>query len=122
MHTKKDHFIYLKDKGYFNIQCSLNTFTIEEIKILKKYGYWFNGLTNGDLTPFTKKQKQFVTVFMNNAVPKTVFEKIWFRYLFRRQQEPDDPNLFNLDYQIKEEGFHTREDYYKLHPSRRNRW
>ena len=81
MHTKKDHFIYLKDKGYFNIQCSLNTFTTEEIEILKKYGCWFNGLTNGDLTPFTKKLKQFVTVFMNNAVPKTVFEKIAHSFL-----------------------------------------
>jgi len=118
---KSLHHSYLRQKGLFTIDCSVKIFTAVEIETLNKYGHWFMGLSNGDLEPFTKEQKDFTKIFMNNLLPETEYQKLWFKYLGRKQLELENPEKFKLDYQFKEEGFHTREDYFKLHPYMRNR-
>ncbi|MDY2588201.1 DUF413 domain-containing protein [Winogradskyella aquimaris] len=121
MSLKSSHLNYLKVKGEFKIACSLRIFTQEEIELLKQFGHWFEGLANGDLEPFTEVQKSFVRVFTENMTPQTKHELLWFKYLGRLKLEQENPEKFKLDYSYEEQGFHTREDYYKLHPHRRNR-
>ncbi|WP_370477197.1 DUF413 domain-containing protein [Tamlana flava] len=121
MSSKSVHLDYIKAKGAFSVDCSFQIFSKEEIDVLQKYGHWFNGLVNGDLKPLTEAQKRFVEVVQEGLTPSNLFEKAWVKYLGRKRLEDENPELFKLSYQYKEEGFHTREDYYKLHPSRRNR-
>ncbi|WP_426432454.1 DUF413 domain-containing protein [Winogradskyella sp. HB-48] len=97
-------------------------FTQEEIELLKQFGHWFEGLANVDLVPFIEVQKAFVRVFTENTRPQTKHEILWFKYLGRLKLEQENLEKFKLDYSFKEQGFHTRADYYKLLPDRRNRY
>jgi len=78
MCSKIKHLDLLKAKGQFKIDCSNAIFNQEEEKILKKFGHWFQALTNGELEPITPEQKRFVEVARNSEMPITVFEKVWF--------------------------------------------
>lgn len=122
MSRKLEHLEYLEQKGEFNIACSQTIFSQEEISHLKQYGHWFQGLTNGDLKPFTVSQKSFVKVFTEQVSPASEFEILWFKYLGRLKLEKEHPEGFKKAYSFKEQSFYTREDYYTLHPDRRNRY
>ena len=67
--------------GPFSIDCSLQIFSMEEIEVLKKWGYWFTALVSGELEPFTKAQERFVKVINGEEEPFTCEENAWFRYL-----------------------------------------
>ena len=56
---QKEHLDYLRKKGPFPLNCSCEIFTNEQIELLKKYGYWFKALTEGELEPYTNDQKHF---------------------------------------------------------------
>lgn len=121
MSPKSIHLEYIKSKGAFTIDCSFQIFSKEEIEVLQKFGHWFHGLVSGELKPLTVEQKQFIQVIKEKRSPNTLYEKAWMKYLGRKRLEEANPEVFKLNFQYKEDGFHTREDYYLLHPSRRNR-
>jgi uncharacterized protein YifE (UPF0438 family) len=116
MSNKKEHFIYIKQKGEFNIRCSNAIFSNLEITLLRKYGYWFSALINGDLEPITKIQEEFILTFKESKTPVTFHEKTWFKYVGRLKLEKENPEKFKLNYSLKGDDFFSREDYYKIHP------
>ena len=122
MNTKTEHIKYLKSKGDFNIDCCHSIFSDTEIRLLKRYGNWFLGLTNGDLKPFTESQEQFIEVANFKRKPVSEYENIWFKYLKRQKLEKENPEKFNLNYKSQDDSFFSREDYYKLHPYKKNKF
>jgi uncharacterized protein len=122
MKDKAEHIKYLKSKGDFNINCCNSIFSNYEIEILKKYGNWFLGLTNGDLKPFSESQERFLQVANDKRKPETEMEKTWFKYLGRQKLEVENPEKFKLNYKIEDDSFFSRDDYYKLHPYKKNKF
>ena len=121
MNTKKEHLDYIKSNGNFKFECSLAIFSPEEIELLRKYGNWFRGLSNGDLKPLTTLQEDFIKVANQKIKPKTFEEITWFKYCGRVKLEKENPEKFNLNFTLNDNEFFSREDYYKLHPFKKNR-
>jgi uncharacterized protein YifE (UPF0438 family) len=119
MSNKKEHLEYIKLKGEFNIKCSNAIFSNLEIILLRKYGYWFSALINGDLEPITTIQKEFILAFKEGKTPVTFQEKTWFKYIGRLKLEKESPEKFKLNYSLEEDDFFSREDYYKIHPEKK---
>jgi uncharacterized protein len=120
-HLRSEHLRYLKGKGPFRIDCSTSIFSREEVAILEKFGHWFAGLTSNKLSPITYRQERFVTVARSEAAPESVMERAWHKYLGRKKIESENPASLRLNYLYEDEGFYTREGYYKLHPQRKGR-
>lgn len=121
-YRKKIHLDYIKEHGEFHVDCSHAIFSTEEIEILQKYGHWFRALTDGTILPFTELQKRFIAVMNHDEDPFSIEEKAWFKYLGRKKLEVEKPESFRINYMFEEDMFFTREDYYKLHSGRRNRF
>lgn len=122
MDIKEEHLRYLKTKGEFIVDCSHAIFSLEEIEILQKYGHWFRALTEGTLEPFTELQRRFISVMKHDEDPFSVEEKAWFKYLGRKKLEIEKPESFQINYMFEEDMFFSREDYYKLHPYKKNKY
>ena len=80
----------IKDK--FEIKCSREIFSEEEIDILETYGIQFKQLTSGKRAPATDAQRRFVKVAQGQYHPETIYEKIWAKYINRVIWERDPAN------------------------------
>ncbi len=106
---KKVHYDYIKAMGKFTIACNLIIFSDAEIELLEKYGYWFEALTNGELSPFNSEQKQFVEAARLNIPPKTDYEKVWVKYIKRRQIEAEAGTVLYTSPTPEDDKFYSRD-------------
>lgn len=70
---------YIK-KNEFVFQCDQRLLEKHNIRILKKYGDWFEAITTGKFKPKTQAQKRFLEVQKGLSVPITEPEKTWREY------------------------------------------
>lgn len=113
MTENEKHKAYVKSKGAFIIDCDIDAFNSEEIKILKKWGYWFEALCTEKLKPFNMMQEHFIRVVKREIEPFSLEEKAWCKYLAQKEEEikPGDPrNKINLSHVNP---FYTDEMYKK---------
>jgi len=106
---KQTHADYIKSKGKFTVDCNHVIFSSQEIELLETYGHWFEALTKGTLLPFNAKQQQFVEVARKQLAPTNDYERVWFKYLKRKEIEakagqvlhntpiPNDDTFYNRD-------------------------
>lgn len=106
---KKTHLDYIKAKGKFTIACNQIIFSDVEIELLEKYGHWFEALTSGTLLPFNPEQKQFVEVARQNTSPQTDYEKVWVKYIKRRQIEAKAGAILYTPPMPKDDTFYSRD-------------
>lgn len=114
MATRNQHLNYIASKGLFIVDCNKKIFSKEELELLSKYGHWFNALTSGELEPFTNQQMDFIMVARFNKLPITMEEKVWYKYLKRKQLETEDENKLFLQYHIEYDTFYKRDMAKKL--------
>ena len=76
----------------FEIKCSREIFSEEEIDILEAYGNQFQRLINGKRPPVTDAQRRFIEVAQSRRLPETIYEKIWVKYQARLAWESDPTN------------------------------
>ena len=112
------HLRYIKAKGAFYPLCSHEIFDHEEWMVLEKYGHWFSGLVNGELTSFTLEQERFIRVFKGGEIAQSFHEKIWFKYLNRIEIEKKYGATMHTVYHLDGDTFYKREDGKKI----RNRY
>ena len=113
--TKGDHIAFISERGRFKVDCSHAIFSTEELEVLEKYGYWFQALINGELTPISKEQKDFIDIFKNNKTPITPEQVAWFKYKGRISLEENNPDKLKLDYTSdSEDPFFSRDDWKKM--------
>ena len=118
MDLKEQHLQLIKERGRFFVDCSHAIFSMEELKLLEKYGHWFKALQTGEIKPFTNLQKQFVKVANGDEQPFSMEETAWFKYTGRKRLEKEDPGRFRVFYEPEKE-FFSNEDYYKMHPGKK---
>jgi len=109
MNTKEDHLNYIKVKGNFKVDCSHQIFTQEELKILEKFGHWFQALASGVLEPISDEQLEFIKVVNKEKLPITIAENAWFKYMGRKAYEQKAGDSLNAHYQPESDTFHNRE-------------
>ncbi len=78
--------------GTFVLRCSQEVFSKEEIATLEAYGAQFERLCDGRRKPATPAQRRFVEVANGRCEPKTVYEKVWLKYLKRLEWESNPEN------------------------------
>ena len=71
----------------FEIQCSRESFTDDEIGILERYGRQFTALACGRRPPKTEAQRRFVECANKKRSPETICEKTWAKYVSRTKWE-----------------------------------
>lgn len=106
---EKKHHEYIKAKGKFTVACNHLIFSNEEIKLLEKYGHWFDGLTKGKLLPFNAEQEQFVEVAQMKRNPEAFYEKIWFKYIKRKEIESNKGAILYTTPLPKDDTFYSRD-------------
>ena len=67
------------------------------------------GLTNGDLLPFNDSQKHFIKVAKKETKPETDYEKLWFKYLRRKEIEQKYGNSLYDKPVLEEDTFLNRD-------------
>ena len=76
----------------FTLRCSNAPCSEEELDILRQYGTAFERLSNGERSPATVAQEQFVAAARGKRPPETVYERAWTKYLRRLAWENDPAN------------------------------
>ena len=71
----------------FEIQCSHESFTDEELGILKRYGRQFTELACGKHRPTTEAPQRFVECANKKRNPETIYEHTWAKYVSRMKWE-----------------------------------
>lgn len=107
--NKKTHFDYIKAKGKFTVACNHVIFSHEEIELLEKYGHWFEALTNGTLLPFNTWQEQFIEAVQTKKNLKTDYEKIWVKYLRRKEIEAKAGAALYTPPTLEDDPFYNRD-------------
>ncbi|MGD1845073.1 MAG: DUF413 domain-containing protein [Salibacteraceae bacterium] len=109
MHTEADHKALLRSKGPFKIDCNTIIFSDTELALLKRYGHWFEALSNGQLTPITEQQTRFVQVAQGELPPFSLEEGAWFKYLGRKRIEKEKGAVLYQTPRLDEDPFYSRE-------------
>ncbi len=78
MATPQSHVQYLRTE--FKPAVSLETYTAEEQRILKKYGSWLRALMLGDIEPVTEEETYFVRMCHGEEHPRTEIHAAWKKY------------------------------------------
>ena len=107
--NKKTHNDYIKAKGKFNVACDHFIFSKEEIKLLEKYGHWFEALTNGTLSPLNTDQEQFIEVARMSRKPEKDYEKVWFKYIKRKEIESEHGPSLHKKPIVEDDTFYSRD-------------
>lgn len=107
--NKKNHFDYIEGKGKFTVTCNHVIFSPEEIELLEKYGHWFEALASGTLLPFNIDQEQFIEVARMNRRPETNYEKVWFKYVKRKEIEAKAGSVLYKTPVIGSDTFYNRD-------------
>jgi uncharacterized protein YifE (UPF0438 family) len=81
-----DHQEFLRRRPY-HLGCATGIFPADELKALEDFGHWLEALAAGKIKPATREQEHFLLVDREEAEPKTVLEKAWFRLKGRREYE-----------------------------------
>ena len=81
-----------KRKDIFEIKCSREIFSEEEIDILEAYGNPFRRLTSGKRVPVTDAQRRFIKVAQGQCHPETIYEKTWAKFINRVIWEREPAN------------------------------
>ena len=71
----------------FEIRCSHQPFTDNELEILETYGRQFTDLVCGRREPTTGAQRRFVECANKKRHPETIYEKTWAKYVARMKRE-----------------------------------
>lgn len=100
--------------GLFNVDCSHEIFSKEELQILEKWGFWFSALVSGDLKPFTEAQERFIKVMKGEDKAVTPEEIAWFKYLGRKAVERKYGDRLNVRYEDEDDKFYSRSDKKKM--------
>jgi len=125
------HKNYIKAKGLFPFDGSSDYFKDEEIQLIKKFGYWFEGLCSGELPVINYEQKKFKQLYnkiyavINEYPPSSTIwwkkltknQKVWIRYVRFLETEKQNNNEKNINVKFKEAN-NTEQEYdigpYKL--------
>lgn len=112
-HEKESHLEYLKTK--FNVNCSREIFNLVEIDLLENYGAWMEALYLCKINPITERQNDFIKQVETGNVSENEYAKVWFKYIKRIEIERKYGDRLKIRYEINDNDFYRREDYYKLH-------
>ncbi|MGC6402530.1 MAG: DUF413 domain-containing protein [Flavobacteriaceae bacterium] len=111
MNEVEKHFSLIEKP--FNVDNVRTIFNDKDLKFLKKYGSWMEGLYLGNLKPISDEQKEFIRLMNYNKPPDKNEFKIFWRYL-RRVELLKTQNLNNEKKLILDD----REDWKKIRRSR----
>ncbi|MGJ3234201.1 DUF413 domain-containing protein [Marivirga sp.] len=106
---KEQHLNYLSSKSPFKIDCKVTIFSEEELSILRNFGHWFKALAEGELEPFTEKQKLFIEAANGQREPFSLEEKAWVRYTKRKEIEEKYGHVLNSRPELETDPFYSRE-------------
>lgn len=90
------HTPLLEMKNYVLGVSRADIFRNEELRALRRYGFWLEALAEGRIAPTTPAQEQFCRVARGEEKAKSVYERAWMRLVGRREIEPELVREFEM--------------------------
>lgn len=87
MKISKEHKKHLKKNDFKLGIYRTDILSERQTDIIKKYGHWFEALTNGTIQPITDEQKRFIDVSKDIKEPVNEYETAWREYLDQKMIE-----------------------------------
>jgi uncharacterized protein YifE (UPF0438 family) len=113
MRAPEEHRAHLAKRDY-PLGCSSDVFPAEELKFLRRYGYWAEALVNGVISPVTDAQRRLVEVHNGKAGAITLNERAWMRLVERSCWEKDVREAPHYELVDKSEQWFSRRDWNRL--------
>ncbi|MDD1796445.1 DUF413 domain-containing protein [Enterovibrio sp. ZSDZ42] len=73
------HKELLKKKNYV-FKANVKGMSLTELSLVNNFGYWFEALSTGSISPLSELQRQFISVTKGKVSPKTEHEMAWVKY------------------------------------------
>lgn len=80
--TTEPHKLFLRRRH--EIECDRSVFAPDEVRLLERFGAWFQALACGEIVPLTEQQQAFLLVHKGVRQPATVYESVWVKYQTQR--------------------------------------
>ncbi|MBL7981940.1 MAG: DUF413 domain-containing protein [Flavobacteriales bacterium] len=109
MESLRQQHIVLARKRDFPFECDPRLFSEEQYLLIRRWGYWYQGLSSGDLTPFTNEQIAFVAAVHGDRPPNENHAAAWWRYLKRKEIEEKHGDAMHSSHQVDSDTFYDRE-------------
>ena len=98
----------------FEIKCSREAFSIEEIRILEMHGRELTRLACGKRKPTTEAQRQFVEAANKKRIPESIYEKTWAKYVSCMKWEKRHGSRVQLAKDEPRRVYDDREDWRRM--------
>ena len=79
--------LFLNHKGALGALRPFGWFSVEEERLLHRYGAWYRALHRGKIKPQTEAQRRFVSCARGEVPPLSAHEKAFCRYLEAQRRE-----------------------------------
>ena len=103
-----EHLRFAKMRD-FNFRCDPRLFSDEQYELIRRWGHWYQALTDGTLEPFTDAQLDFIAAVRDVKPPNETHAAAWWRYCKRLKIEEKHGEAMHSSYQIDADTFYNRD-------------
>lgn len=93
----------------FPFACDPRLFSEEQYALIRRWGYWYQGLSSGTLQPISDEQKRFVLLVQGETPPSDTHAEAWWRYLKRLKIEAEHGAAMHSSHQVDADTFYNRD-------------
>jgi len=96
-------------KDDFPFACDPRLFSDEHYALIIRWGHWYQGLSEGTLSPISEAQRQFIEAVKGASPPAEVHAEAWWRYLKRTAIEQQHSDAMHRSHQVEADTFYSRD-------------
>lgn len=106
--SERERHRALAARNEFICPCEWRVFSAEELALIRRWGHWYQGLSDGTLTPLTEAQRTFVAAVHGEQKPEEPHAAAWWKVLRRLKLEQEHGPAMHSTYQVDADTFYNR--------------
>ncbi len=99
----------LAEQRDFAFACDPRLFSDEQYALIRRWGYWYQGLTEAQLAPITDAQRSFIDAVKGRTPPVEQHAAAWWRYTHRLALEKEKGAAMHSTHQVDADTFYNRD-------------
>lgn len=109
MDAQRKAHVTLARQREFPFACDPRLFSEEQYSLIKRWGFWYQGLSEGSLTPLTDAQQEFVEAALGGTPPAEPHAAAWWKYLKRLKIEQEHGDAMHSSHHEESDPFYNRD-------------
>lgn len=93
----------------FPFACDPRLFSEEQYTLIRRWGYWYQGLSESRLAPLNDAHRAFVEAVHAGSPPAENHAAAWWKYLKRLKIEEEHGDAMHSSHHEETDTFHNRE-------------